>query len=76
MFSALPMQPSPSIPQDSPLAALRGIAPPPLTQDVVQQVTPPMEFRQWLELVKSYAEAATRRQDIINADVPLDRATR
>ncbi len=72
MLTTLPVQQTPPIVTESHSVALREVQPATLIEDVVPQVTPPMAFREWLELVKSYAEAVRRRQDIVDGKDPTD----
>ncbi|MDQ1900031.1 hypothetical protein RAH32_06195 [Paracoccus sp. WLY502] len=42
----------------APVAPIPEAAPVSLFKDVIEKITPPMEFRDWMEKLKTYAEAA------------------
>mgnify|MGYP007070489747 FL=1 len=42
----------------APLPAVQEAASVSLIEDVIEKITPPMEFRAWMEKLKTYAEAA------------------
>lgn len=72
MITNLPVQQIMPVPQDSHVVAPRDVEPATLIEDVVPQMTPPMEFRKWLDLMKSYAEAANRPQEIVDGGPDAD----
>ena len=58
--SVIPVSPiSPATPTlIAPVPAVEEAASVSLVEDVIEKITPPMEFRAWMEKLKTYAEAA------------------